>query len=314
MAEKRQSAAQTLKEIMGWRPAFASVLQAFEPILSAQEEAASALCACAKDSGLSLPPVQNNRLEQGVSLLMGESLTGTAPTVQYCADRLLPLLSSLDALAAQATSLSTFFAHCHEGDGQISDTLVNAVAGNDEDALSSLARAEGVEPSLLGFTAGFVVGPVLHALVVNSFVDGAALWEGIWRQGYCPVCGALPTISWLDKRVVDEKNAFLVGGGGKKHLHCFVCGADWTFRRGACPACGKEGSGVLEFLRESGTSHGERVEWCTSCKGYLPNVDLREREFVPHLDALALGMMHLDMVAARNKLRPLHPTFWNIPS
>ena len=33
---------------------------------------------------------------------------------------------------------------------------------------------------------------------------------------------------------------------------------------------------------------------------------------MPDFDALPLGLMHLDMVAARKKLRPLRVTFWNM--
>ena len=126
------------------------------------------------------------------------------------------------------------------------------------------------------------------------------------------MCGALPTIGWMDKPTIDEKNAFLAGGGGKKHLHCGVCGADWKFRRGACPACGEEGSGVMELLRESSSAHGERLDWCTKCKSYCPAVDLREREFVPNLDALARAWHDAYMVAARKKLKPVRPSFWNM--
>lgn len=67
----------------------------------------------------------------------------------------------------------------------------------------------------------------------------------------------------------------------------------------------------MEILRESGSVQGERLEWCTRCKTYCPGVDLRERDTVPDLDALALGLVHLDMVAAEKKLRPLNPSFWN---
>ena len=168
---------------------------------------------------------------------------------------------------------------------------------------------------MLAFVTGFVLSPVLHAMVANALPeDGEAPWDrdGAWQQGYCPVCGAFPTIAWLDKPMLDERNAYLAGGGGKKPLHCSQCGTGWKFLRGACPSCGKEASGTMEMLRETEAARGERLDWCTKCNTYCPTVDLREREAVPNLDALALGMMHLDMVAARKKLRPLRPSFWNM--
>ena len=143
---------------------------------------------------------------------------------------------------------------------------------------------------------------------------GEAPWNGaaVWTQGYCPVCGSLPVIATLDKRVFDEKNAFLAGGGGKKRLHCGLCATSWTFRRSTCPSCGRQGNEVMEILRESEGANGERLDWCVHCKTYCPTVDLREREAVPDMDAMALGMLHLDMVASRRGLQPLRPSFWNM--
>ena len=69
---------------------------------------------------------------------------------------------------------------------------------------------------------------------------------------------------------------------------------------------------MMEILRESSGARGERLDWCTQCKSYCPTVDLREREGIPHMDAMAMGMMHLDMVASHRKLRPLKPSFWNM--
>ena len=137
-------------------------------------------------------------------------------------------------------------------------------------------------------------------------------WAAVWTQGYCPVCGSLPVIATLDKRVFDEKNAFLAGGGGKKRLHCGLCATSWTFRRSTCPSCGRQGNEVMEILRESEGANGERLDWCVHCKTYCPTVDLREREAVPDMDAMALGMLHLDMVASRRGLQPLRPSFWNM--
>ena len=47
-------------------------------------------------------------------------------------------------------------------------------------------------------------------------------------------------------------------------------------------------------------------------QSYCPTVDLRESGEVPDMDAMALGMMHLDMVAARKGLSPLKASFWNL--
>ena len=315
MAVKRQSVAQTLAEVMSWRPVLEPVLKAFEPLLAAQEELAAPVAERLHAAGVEMPQAQPQRLEQGVSLLAGFAFAGVAPCVRLCAEKLLPLLGQMDTVAPHEAALSDIFLKQDAAFDQRCEQLMAAVAFGDKETFARVAEEHGLDPLVLQFAAGFVIPPVLRAMTAGATPEeGEAPWDqgDVWRQGYCPVCGALPSIGWLDKPQIDEKNAFLAGGGGKKHLHCDICGADWKFRRGACPSCGEEGSGVMEFLRESGTAHGERLDWCTKCKSYCPSVDLREREFVPNLDALALGMMHLDMVAARKKLRPLRPTFWNV--
>lgn len=316
MAATRQTVAQTLEEVIAWRPVLAPVLRSFEPLFSAQEELVGVLAENLKEQAAALPQGQTDRMDQGVSLLAGATFAGFSPAVRTSAEKLLPLLSRMDAVVPHKEALADFFLKSDDTEAQNVEELVAAVASGNKKAIEGLAEKIEVDPLVLHFVAGFVVAPVLRALtsLVASSGDEAP-WEvgDVWRQGYCPMCGALPTMGWMDKPAIDDKNAFLAGGGGKKHLHCGTCGADWKFRRGACPACGEEGSGVMELLRESGTAaHGERLDWCTKCKSYCPAVDLREREFIPNLDALALGMMHLDMVAARRKLKPVMPSFWNM--
>ncbi len=312
MAAKRQSVAETLADVTSRRPVLEPVLRAFEPLLSAGHALAGKLADPVREAGLRLPELQWDRAQQGVSLLAGVSLTGIAGPMRQAAEELLPLLTTIEAVAPHADSLRAFFLRPVEADDS-RDALAEAVVAGR--SIESIARDGGVEPDVLAFVTGFVVSPVLHAMVAAAVPEeGDAPWDtgGAWQQGYCPVCGAFPTIAWLDKPILDDKNAYLAGGGGKKHLHCSMCGAAWKFLRGACPSCGKEVSGTMEMLRETEAARGERLDWCTKCNTYCPTVDLREREAVPNLDALALGMMHLDMVAARKKLRPLRPSFWNM--
>ena len=305
MAESRQSVSETLAGIAEHRPVLAPVLNAFAPLLEARSALPEKLSPLLEESGFVLPPWQPERAQQGAPLLAGASLNGLFPLVRESADTLLPLLEALPGMNGYADALSSFFQK-EEPCMRAADTLLTG----HETALAEAAERIQVPPAVLLFALEVVVGPVLHALVAKY----DAPWDerpSSWMQGFCPVCGSFPSIAYLDKRVFDEKNAFLAGGGGKKHLHCALCGTEWHFRRGACPSCGKEGSGVMEFLRESEGSRGERIDWCTKCRSYCPTVDLRERDGTPDMDAMALGMMHMDIVASQKGLIPLKPSFWN---
>ncbi len=306
MAASRQTVSETLADIAACRPVLQPVLNAFAPLLEARAALPETLAPMLEESGFSLPPWQQERAQQGVPLLSGVALDGLSHLLQVSARRLLPLLTALPGMTEHADVLERFFLSREEDSRQGAHALL---AGN-ESSIAALASAAGLPAPVLLFALEMCLGPVVQVLAAKY----RAPWDerpSSWMQGYCPVCGSFPSIAYLDKRVFDEKNAFLAGGGGKKHLHCALCGTEWHFRRGACPSCGKEDSGTMELLRESSGSRGERIDWCTACKSYCPSVDLRERDAVPDMDAMALGMMHLDIVAAQKGLLPLKASFWN---
>lgn len=316
MGSSCQDVAQTVTEIVGRRPVLAPVLRAFEPLLEAREAVSAELVEVLRDAGVHLPEFQCERAINGVPLLADMPMTGMAAGIRRAAEAILPLLLSLQAVAPHKTALEKFFFQpVTAGDVDSREELGEILLTGSTEAFAKAAGKCGVPPEELDFVAGFVLSPALRALAKQANREnGEFPWdtEGAWHQGYCPVCGTFPSIAWLDRPALDEKNAYLSGGGGKKHLHCSLCGTNWKFRRGACPSCGKEGAGTMEILHESSGACGERLDWCTQCRSYCPTVDLREREGIPHMDAMSLGMMHLDMVASRRKLRPLKPSFWNM--
>ena len=68
MADKRQTVAQTLEEVITWRPVLAPVLRSFEPLLTAQEELGGAVAESLKKEGVSLPQAQPQRMDSFNSL------------------------------------------------------------------------------------------------------------------------------------------------------------------------------------------------------------------------------------------------------
>lgn len=308
MTQSRQSVAATIEDILKRRPILAPVLNGLKPLLETREKLSEELDSIVKKSSFSLPEWQPERASVVDFLLSNQSLKPLEEAFLLSAEFFLPVLKQQESISSYFKQLQSFFKTKKNSKRAIS-SFEHFIAAN-EDGLMQIISSATLPPSVFLFVQEFILSSVLRAVMLQY---NATPWnEGnSWRQGYCPVCGSMPSIAWLSKPVIDEKNPYLAGGGGKKSFYCTLCGTNWQFRRGACPSCAKEGSGVIEILREAEGSMGERIDWCTNCKTYCPTVDLRERNELPNLDALVLGMMHLDMVAAEKKLQPLRISFWN---
>lgn len=298
---------ETMSFLSRRRPALAVVFNGFAPLLELRETVAAELPGRFPD--LPLPEADARKMLAGAPLLAGFAIEPLIPAILYAGERLLPAIMAIPALAPHGERLTAFF-----GDGEKAAKLLAAVLAGDGMGFAEMAREEELPPAILNFAADFIFSTVLRGLTRGCMdARGDYPWdaEAAWNHGYCPVCGEKPVIAWLDRPNVDEANAFLVGGGGKKHFHCGFCGVNWPFPRSVCPECGKEGEGVMEILREEG-SHGERLDVCASCGSYCPTVDLREFADIPDMDAMVLGMLHMDIIAARKSLLPLKRSFWNV--
>jgi len=56
---------------------------------------------------------------------------------------------------------------------------------------------------------------------------------------------------------------------------------------------------------------GERIDICRLCGHYLPCIDLRDLDALPHLDTMSVGLVHLDMLAQEKGFSPMVRTPWN---
>ncbi|MBQ2476915.1 MAG: formate dehydrogenase accessory protein FdhE [Desulfovibrio sp.] len=310
------SVSETTKILVERRPVLEPVLRTFEPVIESFGRLAGELAAPLAERGVSVPELDLEREAQGVSLLAGWDCAGIGDCLAQSARGMLPLLVKTDALKKSAGALEDFFAgKATSGEGRDArEALAQAVLSGDDDAVVTVAEKAGIDAEVLKFAGEMCLSPVLRAMV-DACVKahgGKNPWDAgnRWQQGYCPVCGAFATIAWL-ARPSQEDNPFLQAGGGRRHLHCGACGADWLFKRIACPSCGSEDKGSSNIFKQSGANFGERIDWCEKCKAYLPTIDFRESEHVLDLDVLALGMMHLDMVAHDKQLRPLKVSFGN---
>ena len=305
---QKQSAEQTFQDISRRRPALSGLLTAFSPILQKQEELCEryagefASCTLTTDTG---------RMQQGVPILTDNDIPDCSSLFANCAKVLVKPLSGIPLLQDKAENLAALFANLSHEDIK---HIVEAVSSNNPTLIDSFAKEKNADPLETTLYGTFVVQVILRSLVQKCFGGQSEMpWDtnNIWQQGYCPVCGSYPTIAWFDRAKVDERNTYLLPGGSRKHLHCGVCGADWRFLRLSCPLCGISQSKQIEILAEEDNKFGEALDWCTQCHSYCPTIDIRDRIAMPNLEAQAIGMLHLELVASEKKLHPLRNSFWN---
>jgi FdhE protein len=109
----------------------------------------------------------------------------------------------------------------------------------------------------------------------------------------CPLCGSKPQLAILRPE----------GDGGKRHLVCSFCAAEWEFRRVLCPVCGETDYAKLpRYLPEEPIA--VRVEACDTCKFYLKSFDMTEDGMlVPEVDEVAT--IALDLWASQHDYRKI---------
>lgn len=172
--------------------------------------------------------------------------------------------------------------------------LLEAALRFDENTVVALADRLKVSPGILRAVSEFLVLPLLHA----SATELAGKQPKHWPYGYCPVCGARPTLAEL--RELDHARL----------LRCGRCGAAWEMTWLRCVHCGERDHNKLGSLEPEKHAETQKVETCESCGGYLKVLTTLETS--SHLDLLLqdLDTMDLDLVALdRGYARPPGPGF-----
>ena len=134
--------------------------------------------------------------------------------------------------------------------------LLDAALSHDDEALDALARAGGVDPSVLRVAGQMALLPLLQACARRLAPDVPAAW---W-EGYCPVCGAWPAV------------AEYTGLERKRQLRCGRCGAGWAIPLLRCVYCDETHHDNLGYLTPEAGEQSRKIEVCNTCKGYLKAV------------------------------------------
>lgn len=132
-------------------------------------------------------------------------------------------------------------------------TLLEAAVCQDDEHVDAVAQAAGLEPAILRVVAQMAALPLLQTC-------GRALQEqrpASWWEGYCPLCGAWPTL------------AEFRGLERKRWLRCGRCASGWEMPWLRCPFCSEAEHTNLGYLAPEEGETTRKVEVCDSCKGYV---------------------------------------------
>ncbi len=144
-------------------------------------------------------------------------------------------------------------------------------------------ETEGVDLPALVYVARSCLRPSVEwtaeELLKTAFPDG------IWKEGYCPVCGSLPALITLQ-------------GQGNRQAHCSWCGTSWRLARFQCPVCDNRRHETLGYLYAEEEPR-YRIDYCTECRHYFKTVDTRELLWPIWVPLEEWTTLHLDLVAQR---------------
>jgi len=151
----------------------------------------------------------------------------------------------------------------------------------DADALERLAARAGVAADPLSTVAQLAAIPVLRACATRLHDRISAAWD----HGYCPVCGAWPTL--VEIRGLERS----------RRLRCGRCSSDWPIHVLRCPFCNERNHDKLHALLPEGSEQTRRVDVCDTCKGYVKGISTLQPAGLRALALTDLSTIELDLVA-----------------
>ena len=174
-----------------------------------------------------------------------------------------------DAPALHGSTMRVNAARASEFAGRLADTL-GVVAVDAIDPLA-LIRAgverDGTAMEVLTDRLSLPVDTVALLgqlcalpLLLNAARTFSPEASRTWQRGYCPVCGAWP--SMVEMRGIQRE----------RRMRCGCCGSDWLLPVLRCAFCDEIDHQKLGSLLCEGEEQHTRVETCSTCHGYLKSI------------------------------------------
>lgn len=172
--------------------------------------------------------------------------------------------------------------------------FLKAGISQDEARLADLAKTADADSGTLGAIAQLAALPLLQACGHQL----AAEVPSAWSWGYCPVCGAWPTLAELH------------GLERSRNLRCGRCGGQWAVPWLRCPFCGESDHQRLGALVPENGYETRKVDTCMVCKGYIKTVTALQSSPAHALILEDLASIDLDLIALeRGYARPERPGY-----
>ncbi|MGD9348919.1 MAG: formate dehydrogenase accessory protein FdhE, partial [Desulfobacterales bacterium] len=253
LAITSQQIKQAVAALKKLRPAYADLLNFYENIFVAQEDAKGQIGI--EPTEISAETLALKRKEKfsliGISEFVVDHKAATALLKRLC--RITE--TGNDEMAEAARTIRNAITA-----GELDARVVFAALLNTDDAfLEKIEKNMGIDKKTLAFMAYNSIKPSLvHcAEQLASYLDP----DDAWDRGFCPVCGSAPGFSLFE----DE---------GKRILFCGFCWHQWTAQRIYCPFCENKDSKTLHyFFSEKDKDY--RIDVCDSCQTYLKAIDQR---------------------------------------
>ncbi len=154
-------------------------------------------------------------------------------------------------------------------------------------------KTEGINISSLLFLARSCLRPSLE-WTAEDLLKRFPL-PATWLKGYCPICGSLPALLFLQ-------------GEGERKGYCSWCGTTWDMHRLQCPFCDNRYHESLGYLYAE-AEPDYRVHYCRLCKHYFKQINLRDRLDFPYMPLEEWTTLHLDLLAQQaGWLQPASPS------
>jgi len=168
--------------------------------------------------------------------------------------------------------------------------LVHAAVTHDEASIERLSQTHDFDSRALGLLAQIAALPLLVSCV-QQLTPTHAIHD--WQRGYCPMCGAWPTL------------AEMRGLEREQWLRCGRCSSGWRFGASTCVFCGEDRHEQLSYLAPQAERESRRAVTCEQCHGYLKAFATLAPLSLPDVLARDLSSIVLDVAALEaGYLRP----------